>query len=84
MGEKGVPVFRECNSCLDPSRNRNVTNKSEPNLVRKQLLIMRDKVSKFFLFFIFLKGTGPLVIVTKNRASPFFPFFKTRTPRGRI
>lgn len=27
VGEKGVPVFRECNSCLDPSRNRNVTNK---------------------------------------------------------
>lgn len=68
MGAKmACPFSENVNSCLDPSRNRNVTNKSEPNLVRKQLLIMRDKVSKLDIYFCFLKGTGPPVTVTKNR-----------------
>lgn len=40
---------------------------------------MRDKVSKLDIYFCFWKGTGPPVTVSKNRASPFFPFSK----RGR-
>lgn len=84
MGEKGVPVFRECNSCLDPSRNRNVTNKSEPNLVRKQLLIMRDKASKLYFYFLFLERDGSAGNSNQEQSFNVFSFFKTRMPRGRI
>lgn len=59
-----------------------MTNKSEPNLVRKQLLIMRDKVSKFI--FIFFERDGSAGNSNQEQSFTFFSFFKTRMPRGRI